>query len=421
MTLLGSDGVLRPPTPRVFVPLLQDGMRYKGAWGGRGSGKSHFLAELLIEEAIARPGLRAVCVREVQKDLKDSAKTLLEDKIRRFGVSGFDPLVPEIKTPGGGLIIFRGMQDFNAESIKSLEGFDIAWIEEAQTVSERSLELLRPTIRAPGSQIWASWNPRNANDPIDKFLRGPEPPRNSVVVKANWTDNPWFPAELEDERQHDLKNNRDRYSHIWDGAYEPAAIGAIFDRVNIAQNRREEAPELDRVVVGIDPAVSAESGADMHGVVVAGRCTAGYGYVLHDGSLRGSPRQWAERAVALYDAYEADAIVIEVNQGGDMCRHTLQSVRPGLRVVEVRATRGKHVRAEPIAALYSLGRVHHVGTMPELEDQLCLFTSGGYEGAGSPDRADALVWSLTELFPGMVRKAADPTPPVNYGSGGWMG
>jgi phage terminase large subunit-like protein len=160
----------------------------------------------------------------------------------------------------------------------------------------------------------------------------------------------------------------------------------------------------------------------MHGVVVAGRCTSGHGYVIHDGSLRGSPRQWAERAVALYDAYEADAIVIEVNQGGDMCRHTLQSVRPGLRVVEVRATRGKHVRAEPIAALYSLGRVHHVGTMPELEDQLCLFTASGYEGSGSPDRADALVWAMTELFPGMVRKAADPAPPrVDYGSGGWMG
>jgi hypothetical protein len=314
------------------------------------------------------------------------------------------------------------MQDYNSESIKSLEGFDIAWIEEAQTISERSLELLRPTIRSPGSQIWASWNPRNANDPVDKFLRGSEPPRNSVVIRANWSDNPWFPAELEDERQHDLRNNRDRYSHIWEGEYEPAAIGAIFDRVNIGQNRREASPELDRVVVGIDPAVSAESGSDMHGVVVAGRCAAGHGYVIHDGSLRGSPRQWAERAVALYDAYEADAIVIEVNQGGDMCRHTLQSVRPGLRVVEVRATRGKHVRAEPIAALYSLGRVHHVGTMPELEDQLCLFTASGYEGSGSPDRADALVWAMTELFPGMVRKAADPTPPrVDYGAGGWMG
>ena len=410
------------PVPRVFVPLLADGMRYKGAWGGRGSGKSWFFAGYIIWRCVKEPGLRVVCVREVQKTLRESAKRLLEDTIKAMNVGHlFEVLADSIKTPGGGIIIFQGMQDHTAESIKSLEGFRVAWWEEAQTASDRSIELLRPTMRS-GSEILFSWNPRNANDPVDKLLRGPEQPARSVVVKANWSDNPFFPREVEEERQFDMKTNRDRYSHIWEGAYEPAAIGAIFDRVNLAQNRRDEAPELDRVVVGIDPAVSSESGSDMHGVVVAGRCTAGHGYVIHDGSLRGSPRQWAERAVALYDAYEADAIVIEVNQGGDMCRHTLQSVRPGLRVVEVRATRGKHVRAEPIAALYSLGRVHHVGTMPELEDQLCLFTSGGYEGAGSPDRADALVWSLTELFPGMVRKAADPTPEaVDYGSGGWMG
>lgn len=410
------------PVPRVFVPLLADGMRYKGAWGGRGSGKSWFFAGYIIWRCVKEPGLRVVCVREVQKTLRESAKRLLEDTIKAMNVGHlFEVLADSIKTPGGGIIIFQGMQDHTAESIKSLEGFRLCWWEEAQTASMRSVELLRPTMRS-GSEILFSWNPRNANDPVDKLLRGPEQPARSVVVKANWSDNPFFPRELEEERQFDMKTNRDRYSHIWEGQFEPSAIGAIFDRVNLAQNRRDEAPELDRVVVGIDPAVSSESGSDMHGVVVAGRCTAGHGYVIHDGSLRGSPRQWAERAVALYDAYEADAIVIEVNQGGDMCRHTLQSVRPGLRIVEVRATRGKHVRAEPIAALYSLGRVHHVGTMPELEDQLCLFTSGGYEGAGSPDRADALVWSLTELFPGMVRKAADPTPEVvDYGSGGWMG
>lgn len=410
------------PVPRVFVPLLADGMRYKGAWGGRGSGKSWFFAGYIIWRCVKEPGLRVVCVREVQKTLRESAKRLLEDTIKAMNVGHlFEVLSDSIKTPGGGIIIFQGMQDHTAESIKSLEGFRLCWWEEAQTASDRSIELLRPTMRS-GSEILFSWNPRNANDPVDKLLRGPEQPARSVVVKANWSDNPFFPRELEEERQFDLKTNRDRYSHIWEGAYEPAAIGAIFDRVNIAQNRREAAPELDRVVVGIDPAVSSESGSDMHGVVVAGRCTAGHGYVIHDGSLRGSPRQWAERAVALYDAYEADAIVIEVNQGGDMCRHTLQSVRPGLRVVEVRATRGKHVRAEPIAALYSLGRVHHVGTFPELEDQLCLFTASGYEGAGSPDRADALVWAMTELFPGMVRKSADPTPPrVDYGAGGWMG
>jgi hypothetical protein len=408
-------------TPRVFLPLVAQAT-YKGAWGGRGSGKSHFFAELLIERCITTPGLRAVCLREVQKSLKESAKRLLEDKIQAMGVGHlFEVQADCIKTPGGGIIIFQGLQDHTSESIKSLEGFRVAWVEEAQTISERSLELLDPTIRSPGSEMWFSWNPRNATDPIDKLLRGQNPPTKSVVVKACYSDNPFFPAELEEKRAYAEKHSRERYGHIWLGDYEPAAIGAIFDRVTIAQNRREAAPELDRVVVGIDPAVSSESGSDMHGVVVAGRCTAGHGYVVHDGSLRGSPRQWAERAVALYDAYEADAIVIEVNQGGDMCRHTLQSVRPGLRVVEVRATRGKHVRAEPIAALYSLGRVHHVGTMPELEDQLCLFTASGYEGAGSPDRADALVWAMTELFPGMVRKAADPAPPVDYGAGGWMG
>lgn len=413
---------LRIQTPRVFVPLLQEGMRYKGAWGGRGSGKSWFFASYIIERCISESGLRVVCVREVQKTLRESAKRLLEDTIKAMGVGHlFDVQADCIKTPGGGIIIFQGMQDHTAESIKSLEGFRVCWWEEAQTASDRSVELLRPTMRS-GSEILFSWNPRNANDPVDKLLRGPDLPARAVVVKANWSDNPFFPKELEEERQFDARNNRDRYSHIWEGSYEPAAIGAIFDRVNIGQNRREAAPELDRIVVAIDPAVSNEPHSDHHGIGVAARGADQHGYVIEDATMKGDPRQWAERAVALYDAYEADAIVIEVNQGGDMCRHTLQSVRPGLRIVEVRATRGKHVRAEPIAALYSLGRIHHVGTFPDLEDEMCLMTASGYEGTGSPNRVDWLVWAMTELFPGMVRKAADPTPEVvDYGSGGWMG
>jgi phage terminase large subunit len=100
----------------------------------------------------------------------------------------------EIVTPGGGLIIFQGMQDHTAESIKSLEGFDIAWVEEAQTLSEKSLELLRPTIRKPGSEIWFTWNPRDASDAVDRFLCGDRPPEGAVIVTANWSDNPLFPA-----------------------------------------------------------------------------------------------------------------------------------------------------------------------------------------------------------------------------------
>lgn len=411
---------LRIQTPRAFKPLLGRS-RYKGAYGGRGSGKSHFFAELGIERCLLQSGVRMVCIREVQKSLKESAKLLIEDKIAALGVGQhFRVQEDRIKTPGGGLVIFQGMQDHTAETIKSLEGFDVAWIEEAQTLSERSFELLRPTIRKPGSEIWASWNPRTASDPVDAFFRGVNPPPDSACVRVNYGDNPFFPAELEAERLWDERNNRDRYGHIWLGEYEPAAIGAIWDRLTIHQGRRTDAPDLRRIVVAVDPAVSAQPKSDEHGIVVCGMGDDKRGYVLADYSMRGSPRQWADRAIAAYDLYEADAIVIEVNQGGDMVRATLEAARPGLRILEVRATRGKHVRAEPISALYHLGQVSHVGTFTELEDQMCLMTAAGYEGEGSPDRVDALVWGMTELFPAMVTPKRKPVHVESLGAGGWM-
>ena len=214
-------------TPAAFAPLLAPA-RYKGAHGGRGSGKSHFFAELLVEEALLHPGLRAVCIREVQKSLKESAKRLVEDKIQTMGLGRqFEVLRDEIRTPGGGVIIFQGMQDHTAESIKSLEGFDRAWIEEAQTLSDRSLTLLRPTIRKEGSEIWASWNPTRKADAIDRFLRQNTPP-GAVVVEINWKDNPFFPAVLEAERRLDLDKYPDKYEHVWEGGYATAIEGAYF-------------------------------------------------------------------------------------------------------------------------------------------------------------------------------------------------
>jgi hypothetical protein len=378
----------------------------------------------LVERCLTNPGTRAVCVREVQKSLKESAKRLIEDKIKALGVGRqFDVQADKIVTPGGGAIVFQGMADHTAESVKSLEGFSVAWVEEAQTLSGRSLEMLRPTIRAPGSELWFSWNPRNASDPVDALLRGPEPPPNSVVVKANYSDNPWFPAELEAERAFDARTKPDRYGHIWRGDYEPTAIGAIWDRLVLHRNRRAEAPELARIVVAVDPAVSSDPGSDEHGIVVVAAGADGRGYVLEDASTRGTPKQWADRAIAMMDRYEADAIVIERNQGGDMCRHTLEGVRPTCNVIEVTATRGKHVRAEPISALYALDRVSHVGTFEKLEAQLCQMTASGYEGDGSPDRVDALVWGLTELFPAVTAPPVKPVaaPPAPHGANAWMG
>lgn len=222
--------VLQVPTAEVFEPLLGPA-RYKGAHGGRGSGKSHFFAGLMVEDHLAEKGMLSVCIREVQKTLADSSKRLLEGKLKDFRLGeadGFKVFRDVIQTPGDGAIIFQGMQDHTAESIKSLEGFKRAWWEEAQTASIRSLNLLRPTIRAPGSELWFSWNARLKQDPVDVMLRGAEKPTGAAVVEANWRDNPWFTDELEQERLDCLRMQADQYDHIWEGGYLSVASGAYF-------------------------------------------------------------------------------------------------------------------------------------------------------------------------------------------------
>jgi phage terminase large subunit len=218
---------LKIPTAKIFEPLLERA-RYKGVFGGRGSGKSHFFAELLVETCQAERGTLAVCIREAQRTLAQSSKRLIENKIAALGLGHrFRIFSDKIETPGDGLVIFRGMQDHTAEAMKSLEGFRIAWIDEAQTLSARSLSLLRPTIRAEASELWASWNPRRKSDAIDDFFRARKP-SGAVVVQANWRDNPWFPAVLEDERKLDLDHFPERYDHIWEGDYARAFEGAYF-------------------------------------------------------------------------------------------------------------------------------------------------------------------------------------------------
>lgn len=231
--------VLNIPTAKVFKPLLEPA-RYKGAWGGRGSGKSHFFAEKLIDDSLYEKGLLSVCIREVQKSLKDSAYRLLTSKLEEMRLGekdGFKIYQDRLQTPGDGVIVFQGMQDHTAESIKSLEGFKRAWVEEAQTLSTTSLKLLRPTIRAPESEIWCSWNPRRKTDPVDMMLRQGNLPTGAAVVRANWSDNPWFPKELEQERLDCLRDDPDQYEHIWEGGYITVSDGAYFAK-HLAEARR---------------------------------------------------------------------------------------------------------------------------------------------------------------------------------------
>ena len=171
--------------------------------------------------------------------MKESAKRLIEDKIQSLDLgSHFKVQNEQIVTPGGGLIVFVGMKDHTKESIKSLEGFDICWVEEAQTLSSGSMDMLRPTIRAEDSEIWFSWNPRLKNDPVDAFLRADEPPPDAIVVKANYSDNVFFPKVLEKERVETMRSNPDNYDHIWNGGYQTITKGAYY-AAQIAAAKKE--------------------------------------------------------------------------------------------------------------------------------------------------------------------------------------
>lgn len=187
-------------------------------------------------------GLRVACIREVQKDLRQSAKLLIEDRLRHYGLltgQGFRVFRDVIQTPGDGLITFHGMADYNSESIKSLEGYDRAWFEESQNCSERSLQLLRPTIRKKDSEMWFTWNPRRKVDPVDAMFRQSKPPTDAILVRANWDDNPWFnETRMPQERVDCLENDPDQYDHVWSGQYIGVSKGAYYAK-QLAKARAE--------------------------------------------------------------------------------------------------------------------------------------------------------------------------------------
>lgn len=228
--MLIRENKIEREVARAFEPLLPP-RRYKGAFGGRGGAKSHFFAEGMVLQCFAAE-TRAVCVREVQLSLADSVHQLLVDKIHKFNLASYFTITERyISASTGSHIIFRGMNSYTAETIKSLEGYDLAWVEEAQTLSQHSLNLLRPTIRKPGSEIWASWNPRHRTDPMDVFFRKrPLPPDQMISVMVNWRDNPWFPEVLEKDRVADMIADPEQAEHVWEGAYG-ATQGAILARL----------------------------------------------------------------------------------------------------------------------------------------------------------------------------------------------
>lgn len=235
----------------LFADKADDGLpvRYRAAYGGRGSAKSHSFAAALLLKAAQNP-LRIGCYREIQKSIRDSVKRLLDDKIRDMGLSEFyESTDTEIRGANGSLFVFGGLRT-NPDAVKSTEGLDIGAVFEANKVSQRSWDLLIPTVRKEGSEIWAEWNPENKTDPVDQMFRGEGgAPPGSIIRRVNWYDNPFFPDVLKQDLEWDKKRDPDKYAHIWLGEYLRNSEARVFKNWTVEEF---EAPKGASFRLGAD-------------------------------------------------------------------------------------------------------------------------------------------------------------------------
>lgn len=347
--------------------------------------------------------LRIVCGRETQTSITESVHKLLGDRIRALNLQWFYEvmkysIVQRFPDENGRRteFTFIGLLDQDVHNIKSLEGADILWVEEAAKISEYAWDIIAPTVRKPGSEIWISFNPqRSLDETYQRFVVRKR--TDCISVKTGWEDNVWMPDELRAEKDETFLRSPLKYRNIWGGEPITESQGALWTAAMVEASRLDLAkmPPLQRVVVAIDPAVTANEHSDETGIVAVGLAVNDHCYVLEDVSGKYSPKEWAWKAIALGAKWSADRVVAEVNNGGDLVEQNLRAVSPMLPFRKVHASRGKLIRAEPASSLYEQGRVHHVARLETLEDQMVTWSP--QSGERSPDRLDALVWALFDL------------------------
>lgn len=373
--------------------------------GGRGAGKTRAGAEWVSGKALGRSLTGAPAAQRIAlvgETMGDVRRVMIE------GVSGllsvhtprerphFEPSKGQLMWPSGAIA-----QVFSAEDPDSLRGpqFDAAWCDEVAKWRhpERTWNMLQFALRLGAHpQMVATTTPR-ATPWLKKLIAD----EGTVVTRAATADNadnlaPTFVAEMTRRYAGTALGRQELLGELVDDT-----SGCLWRRDWIEAHRVSRAPELVNVVVAVDPPVTSTAMSDACGIVVAGIGPDGRAYVIADRTLQGrEPQVWARAAIAAYRDFLADRVVAEVNQGGDLVTTVLRQIDPNVAVRTVRATRGKWLRAEPVAALYAEGRVAHVGAFDALEDQMCVFGADGLAKGRSPDRLDALVWALTDLMVG---------------------
>lgn len=363
--------------------------------GGRGSGKTRTGAEWILEEV--RSG-RANSLALIGETLADARDVMVEGEsgliacAQKLERPRYLPSKRRVEWPNGARALL-----FSATDPDSLRGpqFDAAWGDEFAKWNEpqATFDMVQMGLRrGKDPRLVLTTTPRPI-EALKKLMADPM----TIVSRSSTAMNaanlaPAFMARMED-RYAGTRLGRQELM----GELITSVKGALFTHKLLESCHIKSCPTLQRIVIGVDPPVTSGPDADACGIVVAGRSEAGNAIVLADGSLENAaPHEWAARVAHLYQVHEADLVAAEVNQGGDLVEATLRAAAPHLPIRKVRATRGKHVRAEPVAALYAQGRVQHLGTFAALEDEMCAFVPG--TRGKSPDRMDALVWALTELM-----------------------
>jgi len=363
---------------------------------GRGFGKTRIGAETLAKWAIRNPNTRWAVIAPTFGDARDTCvegESGLLNIVHRYGMlkprNGWNRSTGEMRLINGSRI-----KCFSGDEPDRLRGpqHHGAWVDELAAFKyPDAFDQLQFGLRLgehPRTIITTTPRPK-------PFIRALLNRRDGSLVVTNGStfdnaDNlaPSALAELMARYDGTRLGRQELYGELLEDVE-----GALWTLQLIEQNRLPEVPQLVRTVVAVDPSVT-DTG-DETGIIVAGRDSKQHGYVIADYSVRGTPDRWARRVIDAYDEHQADSIVVEVNQGGQMISQVLRTIRPNLPIREVRATKGKQVRAEPISALYEQGRIHHIGVFEELEEQLTTWTP---DAPKSPDRLDALVWAFTELI-----------------------
>ncbi|WP_029670988.1 terminase family protein [Hyphomicrobium sp. 802] len=381
--------------------------------GGRGSGKTRAGAEWvrgLARDDETSPRLAAGFpegsrkapprIALVGKTLADVRNVMIEGQSGLLAIHPpherpeFEPSKRRLTWPSGAIA-----ELFSADEAEALRGpqFTAAWCDELAKWrgAERAWDMLQFALRlGDAPRVCVTTTPRNT-----KLLKQIIADETTVTVNLATADNatnlaPSFLAEMTRRYAGSAIGRQELLGEI----VEDASDG-LWRRHWIEEARVDAAPDMQRIVVALDPPVTATASSDACGIIVAGLGVDKRAYVLADRTIQGrTPEIWANAALGAFDDYEADRMVAEVNQGGDLVISVLQRFRENFPVVKVRATRGKWVRAEPVAALYAEGRVAHVGRFDALEDQMCSFGADGTMRGRSPDRADALVWAITDLL-----------------------